>query len=84
MEHDHTTVRSLLEGAVIGTADQGEADANKALLCEHVCLVDEARVQVAKLAPMHVVDWREVQEEDVALVACIKWLKTCKDTPKEK
>ena len=78
------TVRLLLEGVAIGAVDEGEAEANEALLCEHVCLVDEARVQVAKLAPMHVVDWHEVQEEDAVLAACIKWLRTHKGTPKEK
>ena len=50
------TVCSLLEGAIIGAADQSEAEANEALLCKHVCLEDEARVQAAKLAPMHVVN----------------------------
>ena len=49
VEHDHTTVQSLLEGAVIGTVDQGKAEVSESFLCEHVCLVDEARVQVAKL-----------------------------------
>ena len=78
------TVRSLLEGAVIGAADQGRVEANEALLCEHVHLRDEARVQVAKLALMHVIDWCKAQEEDAVLAACIKWLKTHKDTPKEK
>ena len=57
VEHDRMTVRSLLERAVIGTMDQGKAEANEALLCEHACLVDEVRVQAAKLAPMHVVNW---------------------------
>ena len=77
-------VRSLLEGAAIAMVDQGEAEANEALLCEHVHLVNEARVQAAKLALMHVIDWHKMQEEDGALAACIKWLRTHKDTPKEK
>ena len=55
ISHDCVTIRSLLEGTIIGAADQSEAKANEALLCKHVCLVDEARVQAAKLAPMHVV-----------------------------
>ena len=46
---------------MIGAADQSKAEANKALLCEHVCLVDEARVQAARLAPMHVVNWKDAQ-----------------------
>ena len=57
VEHDCTMVCSLLKGAVIGVMDWGEAEANESLLCEHVHLVDEARIQTAKLAPMHVVDW---------------------------
>ena len=80
IKYDRVTVRLLLEGAIIGAADRGEAEANESLLCEHVCLADEARVQAARLAPMHVVDWREAQERGVALAACIKWLKAQKDT----
>ena len=59
VNHDCLNVWSLLEGTVIGTADQSEAETNEALLCKHVCLVDEARVQAAKLAPMHVVNWED-------------------------
>ena len=47
-------------------------EANKVLLCEHVHLMDKARVQAAKLAPMHVVNWEDTQEADLALVACRK------------
>ena len=50
-------VQSLLEGAIIGAADQGEVEANESLLCEHVHLADEARAQAVRLVPMHVVDW---------------------------
>ena len=64
--------------------DQSEVEANEALLCKHVCLVEKARVQAAKLAPMHVVNWEDVQGADVALVACRKWLKAHRDTPAEK
>ena len=38
-------------------------------------------MQVAKLAPMHIVDWEEAQEADAALAACHKWLHLRKDTP---
>ena len=65
----------LLEGTVIGAADQSEAEANEALLCKHVCLVDEVRVQATKLAPMHVVNWEDTQGPDAVLAACRKWLK---------
>ena len=74
----------MLEGAVIGTTDRSEAKANEALLCEHVCLVDEVRVHAAKLAPMHVVNWEDAQGADAALAACRKWLKAQKDTPAER
>ena len=47
----------------------------------YVCLENEAHVQAAKLAPMHVVDWGEAQEADAVLAACRRWLHTCKDTP---
>ena len=56
ISQDHVTVRSLLEGAIIGAADHKEADANEALLHEHVCLVDEVRVQATRLAPMHMLN----------------------------
>ena len=78
------TVQSLLEDTVIGATDQSDAGANEALLCKHVCLVDEARVQAAKLAPMHVVNWEDAQGADVVLAACRIWLKAHKDTPMEK
>ena len=58
-----------------------EAEANEALLHEHVCLVDEVRVQATKLALMHVVNWEDTQGADTGLAACRKWLKACKDTP---
>ena len=75
------TVKSLLEGALIGALGRGEAEAGEELLCEHVCLENEACVKAAKLAPMHIVDWGEAQEVDAVLVACHWWLKTHKDTP---
>ena len=59
----------------MGATDRGEVEANESLLCKHVHLADEARVQAMKLAPMHVVDWQEAQEGDMALAMCIKWLK---------
>ena len=84
INHDHTTVRSLLQGAVIGAADHSETEANKTLLHEHVCLMDEVRVQAARLTPMHVVNWEDAQGADTVLAACRKWLKAHKDTPAEK
>ena len=71
----------LLESAIIGATDRGEAEASKELLCEHVCLENEAHVQAAKLAPMHVVDCGDAQEVNAVLATCRRWLCTCKDTP---
>ena len=83
IKHDHVMVQSQLEGVIIGATEWGEAEANESLLCEHVHLVDEVRVQAMKPEPMHVVDWQEAQEGDMALAACNKWLKAQKDTPSE-
>ena len=59
--------------------------ANEELLCKHVHLENEVRVQVVKLVPMHMVDWGEAQEGDAVLAACRRWLHTCKDTlPQER
>ena len=57
IKHDWVMVQSLLEGAVMCATDGGEAEADESLMCKHVCLTDEARVQAVKLVPMHVVDW---------------------------
>ena len=63
-------VKSLLEGGLIGALSRGEAEAGEELLCEHVCLENKTHVKVAKLVPMHIVDWGEAQEVDAALAAC--------------
>ena len=81
ISHSWQIVQSLLEGVIIGVADRGEAKANKELLEEHEHLSQEARVQVAKLEPMHIVDWEEAQEADAALARCRKWLYLRKGTP---
>ena len=81
MSHSWQTVQSLLEGVIIGTADRGEAEANEGLLEEHEHLSWEARVQVAKLEPMHIVDWEQAQEGDATLAGCRKWLHLRKGTP---
>ena len=62
-------------------ADRGKAKASEGLLKEHEHLSQEARVQAAKLEPMHIVDWEEAQEADAALAVCCKWLYLRKDTP---
>ena len=74
INHSWQTVQSLLEGAIVGASNREEAKANEGLLEEHECLSQEARVQVAKLELMHVVDWEQAQEADVTLAACRKWL----------
>ena len=81
ISHSQETIQSLLEGVIVGAADWGEVRASEELLEEHEHLSQEARVQVAKLAPMHIVDWEEAQEVDAALATCCKWLCLRKDTP---
>ena len=65
----------------MGALERGEAEASEELLCEHVHLENEAHVQAAKLAPMHIMDWAEAQEADAELAACRRRLCTWKDTP---
>ena len=65
----------------MGASDRVEAKANEGLLEEHEHLSQEARVQVAKLELMHVVDWEQAQEADVALAGCRKWLCLRKGMP---
>ena len=55
----------------MGAADRDKAEASEELY-EHVCLVNEVHIQAAKLAPLHVVDWEEVQEADTVLAALQK------------
>ena len=62
-----------------GVADRNEAKASEELMEEHDRLSQEARVQAAKLEPMHIIDWGEAQEADAALAACCKWLHLRKD-----
>ena len=79
IRHDHRTVRSLMEGAVMGTSSRCEAQVNDALRKEHEWLREEAHLQAVKLAPMHVVDWAELQNYDPMLATCKKWLRMCKE-----
>ena len=74
ISHSRQSVQSLFEGVIVKAADRGEAKANEGLLEEHECLSQEARVQAAKLELMHIVDWEQAQEADVALAGCCKWL----------
>ena len=84
ISHSQQTVQSLLEGVIVGASDRGEAEANKGLLEEHEHLSWEARVQAAKLELMHIVDWEQAQEVDVALAGCCKWLHLRKGMPPPK
>ena len=81
ISHSWETVQSLLEETIVGAANWGEVRVSKELLEEHERLSQEARVQVVKLAPMHIVDWAEAQEADATLAACCKWLCLRRDTP---
>ena len=84
IHHNCETVKSLLEGAPIGAPGRVEAETGEELLYKHVHLENEAHIKVAKLVPMHIVDWGEAQEADAALAACCWWLKTYKDTSRPK
>ena len=84
ISHSLDTIQSLLERAIVGVDDWAEVRASEELLEEHEHLSQEARVQVAKLAPMHIIDWVEAQEADAALATCHKWLGIRKDTPLSK
>ena len=74
INHSQETVQSLLEGVSVGVANLGEVRVSKELLEQHEHLNWEVRVQAAKLAPMHIIDWEEAQEADAALATCHKWL----------
>ena len=59
----------------MGASSRCETQASDALRKEHKWLGEEAHLQAAKLAPMHVVDWAELQDSDPMLAACKKWLR---------
>ena len=80
ISHSRETIQSLLEGVIVGVADRGKAKASEELLEGHEHLSQKARVQAAKLEPMHIVDWEEAQEADATLAGCRKWLYLRKDT----
>ena len=82
--HNHEMVWSLLEGAIVGAIDRGEAEASEELLGEHEYLGNEAWVQAMRMVPMHIVNWGEVQEADPLLATCRRWLCTHRDTPFQK
>ena len=81
ISHSWETIQSLLEGVIVGVVDRGKVRESEELLEEHKHLSWEARVQAAKLAPMHIVDWAKAQEADAALATSCKWLCIRKDTP---
>ena len=81
ISHSQETIQSLLEGMIVGVADRGKVRVSEELLEEHEHLCWEVRVQVAKLAPMHIVDWAEAQEADATLATCHKWLHLRRDMP---
>ena len=80
ISHSQKVIQSLLEGVIVGVVNWGEVKVSEELLEEHERLSQEVRVQVAKLAPMHIVDWEEAQEAGAALAVCHKWLHLRKDT----
>ena len=46
---------------------------------EHDHLSDEVQACTLKVVPMYVINWREVQSEDLLVAACQKWMCTRKD-----
>ena len=71
--HDCETVWPLLEGAIMGAVDHGEAEASEELPGKHEHLSNEVLVQAARMVPVHTVDWEEAQEADPMLAAsCMK------------
>ena len=84
IRHDHRTMKSLMEGAVMGTLSRCEAQASDALRKEHEWFGEEACLQATKLAPMHVMDWTESQDSDPMLVTCKKWLRMHEEIPSPK
>ena len=84
IRHDHRTVKSLMEGAVMGASSRWEAQVSDTLRKEHEWLGEEACLQAAKLAPLHVVDWVESQDSDPMLAACKKWLRMRREIPSPK
>ena len=54
VRHGKDTVRSLLEGAVTGTAERGKVLISQPMRVEHDCLNEELQARALKLAPMHV------------------------------
>ena len=84
IRHDHRTMKSLMKGAVMGTSSRCKAQASDALRKEHEWLGEEACLQAVKLAPMHMVDWAELQDSDPKLAACKKWFRMCREVPSPK
>ena len=77
-------MKSLMEGAVMGTLSRCKAQVSDALRKEHERLGEGACLQAAKLAPMHMVDWVESQDSDSMLATCKKRLKMHKEIPSPK
>ena len=84
VNHDKDTVWLLLEGAVTGTTERGEAPTNQTLWVELDHLCEEMQARTLRLAPMHVTNWAEAQGEDALLATCWKWMCTRKDVALQK
>ena len=68
----------------MGASSRCEAQVSDALRKEHEWLREEAHLQATKLAPMHMVDWAELQDSDPMLATCKKWLRMHKEIPSPK
>ena len=67
-----------------GTTERGEVLISQPLRVEHDRLSGESQACTLRLAPMHMTNWAEAQDEDVLLAACQKWMSTRKDVPLQK
>ena len=56
----------------MGASSRCKAQVSDALRKEHEWLREKACLQAMKLAPMHVVDWVELQDSDPMLGTCKK------------
>ena len=67
-----------------GSSERGEALVIQPMQAEHDCLSKASQFLTLRLAPMHVTNWAEVQDEDVLVAACWKWMCTRKEASSQK
>ena len=57
---------------------------SQALWVEQDCLSEESQAHTLRLAPMHMTNWAEAQDEDELLATCQKWMHIRKDVSLQK